>query len=757
MDINEFFCETCGRLKSKCICRKKTIKQKNLELFERVCRIDWLRKIFETDNEIVYYKRISEFSESSVSIEGLDIDRRLKKALISRGIKKLYDFQVKAFETIRKGRDVVIVAPTGMGKTEAFLIPILERIREGKALIIYPTKALAKDQERKIKHYASFVGAKVVRFDGDSDYIERRLVLSNRADIVLTNPDMVDYHLRNTPEFRRLIENVAFIVFDELHSYTSLLGSNIHWLMKRIERFTEPQIIVSAATIANPKDFAEMLFERKFDLIISKESNRKMHLIMIYGNLYSIAKELALKLRDRKVLFFANSYKSAETITWILKKEGLNVAIHKAGLPKEVRERVEREFRQGYLNLIVSTPTLELGIDVGDVDVVVSEIVSYPQFIQRAGRAGRKGQESLAVLILREEDTISNYYRRHPERYFEDQLFCYVEKDNELIKKHHIISMAREKPLMKGEIKDEIIEKLVKDCLLIDMGDFYISSVTDYHFSLRGIGKSIKILEEDRVIGERNLPIALKELHPGAILIHNGEKYRVLELDMEELTAKVEKFDTIHWTMPLYTSIPVIKRVIETKSDPIDSAYCDVEITMFVDGYVVKDFDEKTVDVRYLEKPISYTFKTKGFVFVCPYPDYLNYEDYYAGSFHALEHILIEASDVLTGSGSQYLGGISTPDGYIFVYDATEGGNGLSRLLFERIEKALEIAKDVLESCDCKRVDGCPKCTFSYRCGNNNKPLNRIGALNVIEKIRKERRKLDTSRYEEYADFVYYP
>ncbi len=418
---------------------------------------------------------------------------------------------------------------------------------------------------------------------------------------------------------------------------------------------------------------------------------------------------------------------------------------------------MEREFRRGSLNLIVSTPTLELGIDVGDVDVVISEIVNYPQFIQRAGRAGRKGQESLAVLILREEDTISNYYRRHPERYFEDRLFCYVERDNELIKRHHIISMAKEKPLMKGEIEDEIIEKLVEERHLIDVGDFYISGVVNYYFSLRGIGKSVKILEGDRVIGERNLPIALKELYPGAILIHNGEKYRVLELDMEELTAKVEKFDTIHWTMPLYTSIPVVRRVIETRSDPIDSAYCDMEITMFVDGYVVKDFDEKTVEVRYLEKPVSYTFKTKGFVFVCPYLDYLDYEDYYAGSFHALEHVLIEASDVLTGSGSQYLGGISTPDGYIFVYDDIEGGNGLSRLLFERIEKALEIAKDVLENCDCKRVDGCPKCTFSYKCGNNNKPLNRIGALNVIEKIRKERRKLDISRYEEYADFVYYP
>ncbi len=754
MDADYLFCKNCGRLKSRCVCIKKSKRERNLEIFERDCKIDWLKSIFESDNEIVYYRKVEDFPEGFVSVGEVEIDERLKEALISRGIRYLYDFQVEAFEKIRKGEDVVIVAPTGMGKSEAFLIPILERIQEGKAVIVYPTKALTKDQERKAKFYSSFLGIKVVKFDGDSSYSERRDVLRNKADIILTNPEMIDYHLRNTPSFRRFIEKTAFVVFDELHSYSSLLGSNIYWLMRRIERFTNPQIIASTATIANPKEFAEMLFERKFEVVYSNRSKKNMHMIMIYGNLYSIAKELALKLRKKKVIFFANSYRSAETVTWILKKEGLNVAIHKAGLLREERERIERGFRENRINLIVSTPTLELGIDIGDVDVVISEMVSYPQFIQRAGRAGRKGQESLAILILRDEDSISNYYKRNPERYFEDLAYCYVERDNELIKRFHIISMAKEKPLKREEIEDEIIEDLLDEGKLIDVGDFYISGVFDFNFSLRGIGKSVEIFEGDKIIGTRNLPMAIRELYPNAIFIHNGKKYRVLDFDLDNLVAKVEKFERDIWTYPLYTSIPLIKSVLDTKNY---SAYCDMEITEVVSGYVLKSLSRK--NKFYLDEPISYSFRTKGFIFTCPYPDFQEFEDFYAGSFHALEHVLIEASDAITGNGSNYLGGISTPDGYIFVYDATEGGNGISRILFEKLEKAFLIAKEVLENCDCKRIDGCPKCTYSYRCGNNNQPLSRIGALDVVNKIlkRSEMRDINLDRYKEISDFIYYP
>jgi DEAD/DEAH box helicase domain-containing protein len=170
-------------------------------------------------------------------------------------------------------------------------------------------------------------------------------------------------------------------------------------------------------------------------------------------------------------------------------------------------------------------------------------------------------------------------------------------------------------------------------------------------------------------------------------------------------------------------------------------------------------FSREKKRVRYLDEPVSYTFATKGFVFASPFPEPMDYEDFFAGTFHALEHVLIESSDVLTGGGSQQMGGISTPEGDIFVYDATIGGSGLSKLLFKRLGRAFEISYEVLKSCDCNRIDGCPKCTYSYQCGNNNQPLNRIGAIKVLETIlkRAKRRKVEVEKYEEVAEFRYFP
>lgn len=761
MEADSFFCPKCRRLKSRCICARKSIRQRNLELFYGLCSDESLRPIFDIDHEVVHFSRQNGEEKRTYDVRTLPVSNALVDALIERGISRLYRFQKKAMERILEGSNTVIVAPTGMGKTEAFLIPVLEILRHGgKGMIFYPTKALARDQLEKVRFYSKAANIKVAKFDGDSDYRERRDVLLGRADLILTNPDMVDYHLRNTPEFREFVEQTRILVFDELHSYSGFLGSNIHWLMKRIYRFADPQIVASSATIANPEEFAKFLFDKDFEVVKFDRVFGQRSVLMVYGNFYSAVRDLVFRLRDRKILIFGNSYKTVETLAWILEREGVRVGVHKAGLPRKVRERVEREFKEGWLKIIVSTSTLELGIDVGDVDVVISELVPYPYFVQRMGRAGRRSGKSVGIIVLRDEDSISNYYRRHPDEYFEEELYCYAEKENEVVKRHHILSMAREMPIVKGEIEDEALEELVREGRLIDAGDFYIAGeyVRD-GFSMRGAGRNVKMIHNGKVVGERSLPIAIKELHPGAIVIHNRRKYRVTDLNLDRMEAYLEEHETIEVTTPLYTAIPSVKRVIAGKNWPAEMLYCDLEITLFVTGYILRNpYDDKSRKVHHLEKPISYTFSTKGFLFASPFPDEMDYEDFYAGSFHALEHVLIEASDGVTGGGSVHMGGISTPDGHIFVYDSTEGGNGVSKLLFDRIERALEIALDVMENCECGREDGCPKCTYSYQCGNNNQPLNRLGAINVARKILSgKKRKPDVSMFEETRDFVYYP
>ncbi|RLI01876.1 RNA helicase [Candidatus Bathyarchaeota archaeon] len=762
------FCPKCKRLKIRCICQKESIRDKNIKLLEKVAgkRQDLL-PIFDTTDEIIYYEILNPFNpKPEVPLDKVQLDERSKAALKSNGITKLYQFQEQAIEEIKKGKNVVIVAPTGFGKTEAFIIPVLEKIYEnkGKAMVLYPTKALARDQEEKIKFYSFFFGLETVRFDGDSTEKERRKVLGGEADIILTNPDMVDYHLRNTVSFRRIMRKIQFIVVDELHSYVGLLGSNVHYIIKRLERFSNFKIICSSATIANPSEFAEELFDRKFVLIKANHRKGKQHFIMIYTpSFYSTIKELVKKLKNKKILIFGNSYKSVETIGWILSKEKINAAIHKGGLPRKIREKVEREFKHGITRVVVSTPTLELGIDIGDVDVVISELVSYPHFLQRAGRAGRKGQESLGILILRDDDAISNYYKIKPYEYFKDKNYGYIEKLNEEVMKYQLLSMIIEKSLSEREIKKEwrnIVDYLVNRNFVKKVRGKYSAAMPSFKyfadFSIRGIGESIKMIANGEIIGERQLPIALKELFPGSIIIHNKKRWKCTHFDLKNKKAYLKEHpEGLEITQPLYVSIPCINEIKDRKKSIVDVVYCNLKIKMIIYGFVEKNvFTKEKLNIKYLDHEIVYEFPTKGLLFSAPYPSDLS-EDRFPGTFHALEHVLIESSDSLTGGGSNLLGGISVPNGDIFVYDGVIGGCGLSKLLFKRIEKALEIAYFVLKNCDCKRKDGCPKCTYSYSCGNNNQPLDREGALEVLNIVLKEKslRKTEAEKYKKEINF----
>jgi DEAD/DEAH box helicase domain-containing protein len=761
--IDDLFCQECGKIKRRCVCGKESLRKKNLKLFESSGSNESLKPLFNTEDEIILCRVFQPYSPNpEVPADEIGLPLTLQKALKDSGITHLYNFQKKAIDLIRAGKNVVITAPTGFGKTEAFIIPVIEKVAEcGTGLIIYPTKALARDQDAKIKKYASSFGLNVVRFDGDSGQEERRAVFSGKANIILSNPDMIDYHLRNTYAFREIISDVQIIVVDELHCYNGLFGSNMHYLVKRLSRLADFQIACASATISNAREFAEELFERKFEHAHGKHRKGVMNLIMRYTpSVYAAIKDILRSIPGRKTLVFCNSYKSVETASWILNREGIRARVHKSGLPTKVREEVEREFKEGKLNVVVSTPTLELGVDIGDVDAVVSELINYPGFIQRVGRAGRMGQESIGVLLLREDDSISTYYRSNPEEYLEEENFGYIEKMNEEVLKFQIVAMCMEKPLSRKEVLDEwknTVKWLIDSKIIFENRGYLLPANSNFlkNFSMRGIADSIKMVSDGQTVGERVLPVAIKELFPGSVLIHNGRRYRSLSLDLDAKEALLEEYKYgREITGPLYNSVPRITGIEEVK----DAVYCSLEITLSVYGYIERDmFSGEKKNAHHI-KPVSYTFPTKGFLFSAPFPEYLEYEDYYAGTFHALEHVLIESSNALTGGGSNQIGGISTPEGDIFVYDGTVGGSGLSKLLFKRLGRGLQISYEVLKNCDCERIDGCPRCTYSYQCGNNNQPLNKIGALKTLEIILKGlRREANHEKYREVVNFKYYP
>ncbi|MBY8999740.1 MAG: DEAD/DEAH box helicase, partial [Candidatus Heimdallarchaeota archaeon] len=536
--------------------------------------------------------------------------------------------------------------------------------------------------------------------------------------------------------------------------------------------------------IGNARDFACSLFDTDVKEIAVRDARKApTHLLITlpWGvSQYTITSEIARQLVNsgHKTLCCQNSHKNAEIVNLLLQAARIKSSVHRAGLTKEFRNKVETKFKEGELQALVSTPTLELGIDIGDVDGVVSSIVDITSFIQRIGRAGRKGQESVGVLILRNDDPISTYYSLYPETYFDDVRKGYIEPKNEIVSYYQLLAAVLEKPLNENEFSEHLsVLKLLENNNLIRRTteglyrpvnrNEVLSILRSY--SIRGIGDTVLIKSEKGIkMGERSMPMAARELFPGSIYLLGGKHYRSLsfkydarfgggEIIMEKIEPLNLKTSANRYAIPTIMKVNEKKKVLGS-----EVAYCDLKITENVIGYKISEiYTNEVKEIKELEEPIVYSFQTKGFMFTAPNPmksllEYadLSEETLLSGSFHALEHVLIESSSMLTGGGSTGIGGISMgTSGAIFVYDAAKGGSGLSKLLYDRLEEGFERSIKILEGCSCKTIDGCPRCTYSYQCGNNNQPLNKKGAIESIKLLKTMKLEL-IENYNEYQAYV---
>ena len=697
----------------------------------------------------------------------------IREHLRKRGIKELFQFQVDAKRLIQDGKNVLISAPTGMGKTEAFLIPIIENLflqapftgnrKRPGALFIYPTKALARDQESKIRAYCEVMSLRVAVFDGDTPKNRRSAIYSNPPDILITNPDMIHYHLRKNYSFRGMLASVKYLVIDEIHLCIGSFGSNILWLLRRMKRFQpDMQMIGVSATIENAQGFSEVLFDSKVELVEVKNVRRApLYLSMIYpkesSSLSTMAKVIQYMVAAKsKTLAFANSHLTTESLNLILGNNNVKSEIHRAGLSKSHRDKVESLFRSDRLDVLVSTPTLELGIDIGHLDSVVTALTGLTSFLQRIGRAGRKGQQSFATLVFRGDDPISAYYARYPERYIKEVDPAYVEPNNELVARNQLLSMIQEKPLGDSEYAKykRFVDPLIDERILLH--DFENIVVKDsrmvdkflQEFSIRGIGESVSIEINGKKLGERSYPMALSELHPGAMYLHGGHPYQVKKFDQRFNKAEIKSFTNSGLkTQAERTIFPRVTEVdFEREILGWGTAYVTLDLTESVSGYFVKDiFTDEIREHHTLDEELTYHFQTKGFVFQAPIPEKqlenlatTDMDEVLMGTYHAIEHVLIESGNSFTGGGANQIGGISLGDsGTIVVYDGAPGGSGLSKLLYDNLSKGLRRSLKILEECPCRRRDGCPRCTYSYQCGNNNSPLDRLGAINSLSLMSK--------------------
>jgi len=692
-------------------------------------------------------------------------NQKLVEFLRNQKIIQLFKFQEEAIVAIQDSQDVCIVAPTGNGKTEAFLLPVMLKIRKNKGygvqlLLVYPMKALAKDQLRKIENYANILGLSVKVFDGDTSHYRRKKIYADPPEILITNPDILHYHLgigKNASRFQDLLAGLKIVILDEIHSYSGTFGSNMYFILRRLERVVSQtlQFIGASATVANADSFASKLLDRPIKVIECKNGRRgRLHFLMLapftgMSTLDSMTNLINSIKGHGKILVFQDSHRNVELLYQKLGGSTHRVGIHRAGLDKKIREQVEADFREGVIDLLVATPTLELGIDIGDLDIVVTPPIAVNRAMQRIGRAGRKGQEALAIILLKSEDPISNFYFHYPERYYQDIEDVFFDSDNPNVTEHQLLCASLDNPIdiSLGDFPDyaSILNRLVKDNLLNQANESILMPTETgvekaRKYSIRGRNHEIQIkIRGGRRIGKRTMPLAMLELYPGAFYYAGGTRYRVASFYFNGFrgTATLVKPKS-GWgsTFPLSALKPEIVDIHgHYAAYGLEVAYVEAKVLQTVFGYTLES--PNGTSLHKLRDPLYYTSRSKGLLFRSPSLP-LNQFDIDRGTFiaslHAIVLILLHASLPFIGGQIQEIRGlVLLPQGYILLFDQATG-SGVCAMLLDHLPELFNRAYDILE-CDCKDPQGCPRCTFLPHCSQNNTKLDKLGARALLSAI----------------------
>ena len=517
---------------------------------------EWFRDFLYSNESFVSY--IKKFPATDAEFDSefkIELNEKIQSILKEKGISDLYKYQKLAFNSIiKEKKNTIVTAPTASGKTEAMIVPIMEQILSDPdhkgvfAVMVYPTKALASDQVEKIKKYTEPCGISIKRIDGDTSQDERRQIVEKPPKILVTNFDMVHIHAWKKKELADMLKNVKILGVDEIHKYDGVFGSNIHHVIARLKRISSiSQIIGATATLDNAKDFCEKLFGEKINLIegSGRQSNRyfvilesdkiRAGIMGIFGKLYE---------NNLKTIIFNNSRTEAEEVFKEGNSAGYNFQLHRAGLEAEYRKKIETELKNGNFDAISSTPTLELGIDIGALDAVITPFVSFNSLMQRIGRAGRSGQDAFAFMLLDGRDPVQNYYLENPKKIFEDNRFVTLDPNNEFLKTIHTIYKSKDKPLDKDEINDKVAEKLknenVFDSPFSDNMHEKEGLIADPRydellekFNIRDMGLNVKIIKNEKEeIEDWPIPMGYTKLHINAIYLSQGKVFEVVEEDI---------------------------------------------------------------------------------------------------------------------------------------------------------------------------------------------------------------------------------
>ena len=692
----------------------------------------------------------------------------LREALVKRGLARLYTHQADAFDFCAAGKNVVVVTPTASGKTLCYNLPVLHCLMtdpDARAIYLFPTKALAEDQLHELQSAVDATGSPIRTFtyDGDTPQDARRAI-RERANIVLTNPDMLHSGiLPHHTKWAKCFENLRYVVIDELHYYRGVYGSHLANLLRRLKRIcnfygSQPQFICCSATIANPRELAEALAESPFELVDRNGAPCGEKFFVFYNppvvnralgirrSYLHETRRIAIDFIERRhqTLVFANSRLATEILLKYLRDAcergpwpGDTVRGYRGGyLPRERRE-IERKLREGEIRAVVSTNALELGIDIGSLDAVI--LAGYPGSIasswQRAGRAGRRQTASLAVLVA-SSAPLDQYVVEHPEYFFDrSPEHAHINADNLEILISHLKCAAFELPIREGEKfgphdPSQLCRFLAEEAGLLhhSAGCWHWTSDTypADAVSLRSVSSDnfvvVDITGEHQVIAEVSFPLALETLHEKAIYLHEARQYQVEKFDYDGRTAYVRSVDSDYFTDAIdYTQV---KELEEFDSRELNGAllkHGDVRLNTQVVGFKkVRFYTLENVGAGNLSMP-EREMQTTAFwlhfpeSFLARFPDLAPAEK--QNGLTGLANVLRTVAALLVMCDPRDLGAAMSDDiskatrkfePDLFLFDKYPGGIGQSQPLFKLSSKLLQGAKQVLESCACET--GCPAC-----------------------------------------------
>ncbi len=705
--------------------------------------------------------------------------KQIKTIIKSAGIRDLYRHQADAVDLIRSGRHLVVATPTASGKTLIYNLPVLENVLknpESKALYIFPLKALAQDQMRTFKELAGSDGLikkpAIEIYDGDTTAWHRKRIRESAPNILLTNPEMIHLSLlAHHHKWADFFRGLDMVVVDEVHTYRGIMGSHMAQVFRRLRRIcsfygTHPLFIFCSATVSNPSQLAQQLTGLFVDTITKSGAPMGAKHLVFMNPLQGPAQTAILLLkaalhRGLRTIVYTQSRKLTELIAiWAGSQSGAfahRISAYRAGFLPEERREIEMRLAKGELLAVISTSALELGIDIGDLDLCL--LVGYPGSVvatwQRGGRVGRSGQDSALVLIAG-EDALDQYFMRHPKEFMKrEPEAAVVNPFNPDILSKHLICAAAELPLkidepfmdhesvQKAALNLELEGKLLRSQ---DGKELYSSRQSPHrHVNLRGTGSQYTIVSSKtgQSMGEVDGFRAFKETHPGAIYLHKGDTFLVNTLDMDTRTVKVSAARVDYYTRVRSHKHTEILEIYKQKKVCGTTGYAGrLKVTDQVTGYEKwRIHARKRLGIVPLDLP-SLIFETHGLWFKIPLGIQRQTEEKYLhfmGGIHAIEHAAIGIFPLLVMADRNDLGGISTPfhpqlgTAAVFIYDGIPGGAGLSRYAFERAGNLLETTLGAISACPCE--SGCPSCVHSPKCGSGNRPIDKAAAIFILEKI----------------------